>query len=72
MKRDELIRIAREAGFFVGIYEQTFFDGYKKEFELFAKLVAAAKCKELAEELRKMPLNDTANSIAIWIENEML
>ena len=26
-------------------------------------------CKEIAAELRKQPLNDTANSIAAWIES---
>lgn len=26
-------------------------------------------CKKIAEELRKQPLNDTANSIAAWIES---
>ena len=69
MTRDDIIRIARKAGL-LGDYNQWYFSEYK--LERFAQLVAAAKCKELAEELRKMPLNDTANSIAIWIENEML
>jgi hypothetical protein len=41
MTQDEIIEMARQAGFFVGLDEQTFFSGYRKEFEAFAKLVAA-------------------------------
>lgn len=36
----------------------------------FAKLVAKAKAEELATELEKGPLNDTATSIAIWIRSQ--
>ena len=69
MTRDDIILMAREAGF-THIERKS---EYLQDciFRLVA-IVSAAKAKELAEELRKMPLNDTANSIAIWIENEML
>ena len=36
----------------------------------FAKLVAEKERNRLADELQKMPLNDTANSIAIWIRGK--
>jgi hypothetical protein len=39
--QNEVLEMVRQAGFFVGLDEQTFFSGYKKEFEAFAKLVAA-------------------------------
>ena len=40
------------------------------DLEAFAKLVAKAKAEELATELEKGPLNDTATSIAIWIRSQ--
>ena len=36
----------------------------------FANFVAKAERNRLADELQKMPLNDTANSIAIWIRGQ--
>jgi len=36
----------------------------------FAKLIAERERNRLADELQKMPLNDTANSIAIWIRGQ--
>ena len=36
----------------------------------FAKLIANKERNRLADELQKMPLNDTANSIAIWIRGQ--
>ena len=68
MTRDDIIRMAREAKL---LGEVNGWDvWYPDELEHFAQLVAAAKAKELAEELRKMPLNDTASSIAIWIREQ--
>ena len=40
------------------------------DLEAFAKLVAKTKAEELATELEKGPLNDTATSIAIWIRSQ--
>ena len=70
-----MLKMAREVGLVstCGKYDDWIDAGPSgEELMEFSKLVAASKAKELAEELRKMPLNDTANSIAIWIENEML
>lgn len=36
----------------------------------FANLVAKAKAEEIATELLKGPVNDTAASIAIWIRDQ--
>ena len=40
------------------------------EIVKFANESAKAERNRLADELQKMPLNDTANSIAIWIRNQ--
>ena len=72
MTRDDIIQLANEALVCQQIWIDESDSMALESVILFAKLVAADKAKELAEELRKMPLNDTANSIAIWIENEML
>ena len=75
MTRDDMLKMAREVGLVstCGKYDDWIDAGPSgEELMEFSKLVAAAKCKELSEKLKKMPLNDTANSIAIWIENEML
>ena len=73
MTNDDIIRMAREVGLVstCGKYDDWIDAGPSgEELMEFSKLVAAAKAKELAEELRKMPLNDTANSIAIWIREQ--
>lgn len=74
MNREDIIRMAREAGFLsneIGSYlisPYTFEDqDLFEELERFAQLVAAAERNRLATELGKMPLNDTASSIASWI-----
>ena len=38
-----------------------------EQFEAFVEAVRKDERNRLADELQKMPLNDTANSIAIWI-----
>lgn len=73
MQTQQIIEMAIEAGL---CYEQR---GWKdwidagpagEDIVAFAKLVAKAKAEELATELEKGPLNDTATSIAIWIRSQ--
>ena len=68
MTKDDIIRMAREANIKQAIETPHLLMVH--ELERFAQLVAASKCKELSEKLKKMPLNDTANSIAIWIREQ--
>lgn len=63
----DVIRLAREAG-----YQHPDAVGQCEDFayfslERFAQLVTQAERQRLATALQTMPLNDTANSIAIWI-----
>ena len=75
MKREDIIRMAREAGgtamrpFDYGAKSDQFIMSHE-DLERFAQLVAAAERNRLATELGKMPLNDTAHSIAIWIRSQ--
>ena len=64
-KQDEIIEMARQAGMY-GLVE----GGLIEEFEAFAELVEDKQRNRLANELQKMTLNDTANSIAIWIREQ--
>ena len=64
MQKQQIIEMARQAGLDPDLWN------YTDAFEAFAKLVAKAKAEELATELEKGPLNDTATSIAIWIRSQ--
>lgn len=67
LKQDEILRMAIECQLMTTANR----DGvYAQALESFAKLVAKAKAEELATELEKGPLNDTATSIAIWIRSQ--
>ena len=64
--RDELIDMAREAGFGPAA-------GWPEAyppFERFAQLVEKRKCKELAAKIELMPFGDTAASFAQWIREQ--
>ncbi len=53
MQRDEIIEMARQAGFFVWTDDQKTIEGYGEDLERFAKLVAAKEreaCAVTAEE----------------------
>lgn len=64
---DELIEMARQAGYqhpdAVGQCEDfAYFD-----IEAFAKLVAAKERERIANQIDRMPFGDTAASFAVWI-----
>ena len=67
MQKQQIIEMAEEAGIRRDIAS---LDGNFELLEAFAELVAKAKAEELATELEKGPLNDTATSIAIWIRSQ--
>ena len=68
MTQDEIIEMAKQSGLLDMDFEAG--DWEIHEFTTFAKLVAAKEREKLVEKLQKMPLNDTANSIAIWIKEQ--
>jgi len=64
---DEIIEMARQAG-----YKHPDAVGQCEDFayfnlEVFAKLVEKRKCQELARKIQAMPFGDTAESFAIWV-----
>ena len=73
MNREDIIRMAREAG------DADRIDPFTKdgdwviltpdELERFAALVASAQLEEVAKEFDKMPFGDTAASFAIFVRN---
>jgi len=67
MQTQQILDMAKQAGCFE---KHQVFYFTSPELEAFAKLVAKAKAEELATELEKGPLNDTATSIAIWIRSQ--
>ena len=73
MQKQQILDMAREVGL-VSTYRQ--YDDWiesgpsGQELEDFANLVAKAKAEEIATELLKGPVNDTAASIAIWIRDQ--
>ena len=66
MQRQQIIDLAREAG----LANPLWVDYDYAIIERFAQLVAKAKLDEIATELLKGPVNDTAASIAIWIREQ--
>ena len=67
--RDELIAMAREAGFTVTHIGDPIGTSYDM-LERFAQLVEKRKCKELAAKIELMPFGDTAASFAQWIRDQ--
>lgn len=59
MNQEDIINMAIE------VYGSAHEDDFK-----FASLVAAAKCKELADQIDQMPFGDTAASFAVWIREQ--
>lgn len=78
MTKEDIINMAREAELICWLPNTTFTSGVwlinagepADELERFAALVSAAKCKELADQIDKMPFGDTAASFAVWIREQ--
>ena len=64
MNREDIIKLAQEAGFHMIPDDPT-----APEFERFAALVAAAERERLAQSIEKMPFGDTATSFAVYVRN---
>ena len=63
MNRDDIIKLAREAGF----ESHDISLNFPKELERFAALVSAAEKNRLADAIEKMPFGDTASSFATFV-----
>lgn len=74
MQTQQIIELAKLAGWEIDdscvISPQNLWYMYQTQLETFANLVAKAKAEEIATELLKGPVNDTAASIAIWIRDQ--
>jgi hypothetical protein len=73
MHKQQIIEMARRVGLCRTMSNfDDWIDGGPagQDIVAFAKLVAKSKAEELATELEKGPLNDTATSIAIWIRSQ--
>jgi hypothetical protein len=73
MTRDDIIRVARIAGF--GFMTEkpksaTHMQCGIDELEAFAKVVERRKCQELARDIEAMPFGDTAASFAAWVRGQ--
>jgi hypothetical protein len=75
MTQDEIIELARQAGFFIND-ELTITSPFIEDIcispmlKAFAKLVAERKCEELADKIAQMPFGDTSASFAVWVREQ--
>ena len=74
MTQDEIIAMADKADALADEKLQTkgehHPDWHTCRDEIFAKLVAAHKCEELAKKIEAMPFRDTAASFAKWVREQ--
>ena len=66
MTRDELIELAKEAGWPDSLVAPVIMAKLKE----FAVLVEKRKCNDLAKQIEAMPFGDTAASFAVWIREQ--
>ncbi len=64
MTQDEIIEMARQAGF----NPQSLF--MKSKLEAFAKLVAEKERERISQKIAQLPFGDTAQSLSIWVKND--
>ena len=62
MNREDIIRIAREAGF-----SEDEIDNCQLMFEHFAHLVAKLERERIAKKIEQLPFGDTSASFAIFV-----
>ena len=68
MNKDKELQLVNEMASFSVMWADD--DSDESDLVKFANFVAKTERNRIADELQKMPLNDTANSIAIWIRNQ--
>ena len=78
MTQDEIIEMARQAGFDIGVWDKIFDDdlfgcsvqGIHENLEAFAKLVAEKERERISQKIAQLPFGDTAQSLSIWVKND--
>lgn len=71
MERDEIIKLAREAGFERLGHDDDDLVCYPEEVQAFAALVAAAERERIAKKIEKLPFGDTSQSFAVWVRQDV-
>lgn len=70
MNREDIIRMAREAGFNVEKGYLLRITGIDEDLERFAALVASAECERIAKKIEQLPFGDTSASFAIFVRED--
>ena len=66
MNREDIIRMAQEAGF----ESHDISLNFPKELERFAALVASAERERIAKKIEQLPFGDTSASFAIFVRED--
>ena len=72
MNREDIIRMAREAGVELTINEHgnQQFRCFVREIERFAALIASAERERIAKKIEQLPFGDTSASFAIYVRED--
>lgn len=79
MNREDIIRMAREAGLDIDSWEPLYEGGLTgfgvyecthEELERFAALVASAERERIAKKIEQLPFGDTSASFAIYVRED--
>jgi len=65
MTQDEIIGMAKEAGFHAYSFESQI-----EQFNRFTKLVAEKERERISQKIAQLPFGDTAQSFSIWVKND--
>ncbi len=65
MTQDEIIEMARQAGFIIDDDNPVTFS-----LEAFAKLIAEKERERISQKIAQLPFGDTAQSLSIWVKND--
>ena len=69
MKQDEIIEMARQAGFNLTGTRDIWCDS-TFVLKAFAKLVAEKERERISQKIAQLPFGDTAQSFSIWVKND--
>ena len=69
MTQDEIIEMAREAGFGEPVNHKDWHLPFSA-VEAFAKLVAEKERERISQKIAQLPFGDTAQSFSIWVKND--
>ena len=69
MTKDEIIEMARQAGFNLTGTRDIWCDS-TFVLKAFAKLVAEKERERISQKIAQLPFGDTAQSLSIWVKND--